>query len=196
MVGDLARDSTAARADTILSIEHVMRAVMALAAHVSSCTTAPRSREGRAGQVVRDPRRHRRPISARKRSLMLTRRGPRRITTATRGRSTAYPLEVEQGAIVAIVGANGAGRALAHPHHQPACWPARAARSSIVAAISAGWPSHRVCDLGIGQVAGGRRYSRRSRSPKTSLWARCCLARAPAGRERNLERVSTRCFRC
>jgi len=64
-------------------------------------------------------------------------------------------LEAQQGAIVAIVGSNGAGK------------------SSLIRTIAgierpqsgtvmykgqdiAGWPSHRVCELGIGQVAEGR----------------------------------------
>ncbi len=64
-------------------------------------------------------------------------------------------LEIEQGAIVAIVGANGAGktsliRTIAGMH--------KPARGRIVyrGQDIAGWPSHKVCDLGIGQVAEGR----------------------------------------
>src|SRR5688500_18433241 len=64
-------------------------------------------------------------------------------------------LEVDEGAIVAIVGANGAGktsliRTIAGMH--------RPARGRIVlrGAEIAGLPPHRVCDLGIGQVADGR----------------------------------------
>ncbi len=64
-------------------------------------------------------------------------------------------LEVEEGAIVAIVGANGAGktsliRAVAGMNR-----PARG-RIRFRGADIAGWPSHRVCNLGIGQVAEGR----------------------------------------
>jgi branched-chain amino acid transport system ATP-binding protein len=67
----------------------------------------------------------------------------------------AVSLTVEEGAIVAIVGANGAGktsliRAIAGQH--------RPARGRVIfrGADIAGWPSHRVCNLGIGQVAEGR----------------------------------------
>src|SRR4051795_11475488 len=64
-------------------------------------------------------------------------------------------LEVEQGAIVAIVGANGAGktsliRTIAGML-RPAAGAIRYRGSDI-----AGWPSYRVCNLGIGQVAEGR----------------------------------------
>ena len=64
-------------------------------------------------------------------------------------------LEIEEGAIVAIVGANGAGkttliRALAGMLPQ--------ARGRVIFRDTdiSRWPSHRVCDLGLGQVAEGR----------------------------------------
>src|SRR5262245_64320202 len=64
-------------------------------------------------------------------------------------------LEIGEGAVVAIVGANGAGktsliRTIAGMHHP--------VRGRIIwrGADIAGLPSHRVCDLGIGQVAEGR----------------------------------------
>jgi branched-chain amino acid transport system ATP-binding protein len=64
-------------------------------------------------------------------------------------------LVVEEGSIVTIVGANGAGktsliRAIAGMH--------RSGRGRILfrGQDIAGWPSHRVCNLGIGQVAEGR----------------------------------------
>ena len=53
----------------------------------------------------------------------------------------------------------------------------------------AGWPSHKVCELGLGQVAEGRQVFPSligRREPRT--WARCWRAPAPR-RARNLERV-------
>src|SRR5437667_10353 len=64
-------------------------------------------------------------------------------------------LEIEEGAIVAIVGANGAGktsliRTIAGMHR-----PVRGSITFRDVEIG-GWESHRVCNLGIGQVAEGR----------------------------------------
>src|SRR5262249_60588166 len=64
-------------------------------------------------------------------------------------------LEIGEGAIVAIVGANGAGktsliRTIAGMHR-----PARG-RIAFRDTEIGGWESHRVCNLGIGQVAEGR----------------------------------------
>jgi branched-chain amino acid transport system ATP-binding protein len=64
-------------------------------------------------------------------------------------------VEVPAGEIVAIVGANGAGkssliRAIAGME-RPA-----AGRIDFKGQDIAGWPAHRVCALGIGQVAEGR----------------------------------------
>ncbi len=96
-------------------------------------------------------------------------------------------LEVEQGAIVAIVGANGAGktsliRTIAGIH--------KPARGRIVFRNEdiAGWPSHRVCDLGIGQVAEGRQiFPTLSVAENLSMGA--MIPRAQTSREQNLERV-------
>src|ERR1043165_7861585 len=61
-------------------------------------------------------------------------------------------LEVEEGAIVAIVGANGAGKTSLI---RTIAGMLRRARGAIRyrGGVIAGWPSYRVCDLGIGQVA-------------------------------------------
>jgi branched-chain amino acid transport system ATP-binding protein len=96
-------------------------------------------------------------------------------------------LEIEEGAIVAIVGANGAGktsliRTIAGMH--------RPTRGRILyrGADIAGWPSHRVCDLGVGQVAEGRQVFP-TLSVAENLAMGAMLPRARAGRARNLERV-------
>jgi branched-chain amino acid transport system ATP-binding protein len=96
-------------------------------------------------------------------------------------------LEIAQGAIVAIVGANGAGktsliRTIAGMHK-----PARG-RILYRGQDIAGWPSHKVCDLGIGQVAEGRQVFP-SLSIAENLAMGAMLPRARAARERNLEKV-------
>src|SRR6267142_7171102 len=96
-------------------------------------------------------------------------------------------LDVTQGDIVAIVGANGAGktsliRTIAGMHK-----PARG-RILFRGTDIAGWPSHRVCDLGIGQVAEGRQVFP-TLSVADNLAMGAVLSRARAGRAGNLERV-------
>jgi branched-chain amino acid transport system ATP-binding protein len=96
-------------------------------------------------------------------------------------------LDVTEGDIVAIVGANGAGktsliRTIAGMH--------RPARGRILyrGRDIAGWPSHRVCNLGIGQVAEGRQvFPTLSIAENLSMGA--MLPRATASRANNLERV-------
>jgi len=96
-------------------------------------------------------------------------------------------LEVAEGSIVAIVGANGAGkssliRTIAGMH--------RPARGRIVfrGRDIAGWPSHRVCDQGIGQVPEGRQVFP-TLTVAENLAMGAMLPRARAARARNLERV-------
>jgi len=96
-------------------------------------------------------------------------------------------LEIVQGEIVAIVGANGAGktsliRTIAGMH-KPARGHIRYRGEDI-----AGWPSYRVCDLGIGQVAEGRQVFP-TLSVAENLAMGAMLPRARACRAANLERV-------
>jgi branched-chain amino acid transport system ATP-binding protein len=96
-------------------------------------------------------------------------------------------LEVTQGSIVAIVGANGAGkssliRTIAGMHR-----PARG-RIAFRGRDIAGWPSHRVCDQGIGQVPEGRQVFP-TLTVAENLAMGAMLPRARAARARNLERV-------
>jgi branched-chain amino acid transport system ATP-binding protein len=96
-------------------------------------------------------------------------------------------LDVEDGAIVAIVGANGAGkttliRALAGMN--------RSATGRVVfrGENILGWPSHRICNLGIGQVAEGRQIFP-TLTVDENLDIGAMLPRARAGRAKNRERV-------
>jgi len=96
-------------------------------------------------------------------------------------------LEIGEGAVVAIVGANGAGktsliRTIAGMHH-----PARG-RIVFRDIEIGGWESHRVCNLGIGQVAEGRQVFP-TLSVAENLDVGAMLPRARGSRVRNLERV-------
>ncbi len=96
-------------------------------------------------------------------------------------------LDIEEGAIVAIVGANGAGkttliRAIAGMQQR--------IRGQIIyrGTDIAGWPSFRVCDLGIGQVAEGRQVFP-TLTVAENLDIGAMLPRARAARIKNKERV-------
>ena len=96
-------------------------------------------------------------------------------------------LEVEEGAIIAIIGANGAGkttliRALAGMN--------RSASGRVIfrGENILGWPSHRICNLGIGQVAEGRQIFP-SLSVDENLDIGAMLPRAHGSRMKNRERV-------
>lgn len=96
-------------------------------------------------------------------------------------------LDIDEGAIIAIVGANGAGktsliRTIAGMHAP--------ARGQVLyrGANIAGWPSHKVCELGIGQVAEGRQVFP-TLSIAENLEMGALLPRARADRTKNLDRV-------
>ncbi len=96
-------------------------------------------------------------------------------------------LEIEEGAIVAIVGANGAGkttliRSLA------GMLPQAHGRVVFRDTDISRWPSHRICDLGLGQVAEGRQVFP-TLSVAENLDIGGMLPRARAQRVRNRERV-------
>jgi branched-chain amino acid transport system ATP-binding protein len=96
-------------------------------------------------------------------------------------------IEIEQGAIVTIVGANGAGkssliRTIAGMHGH--------SRGRILyrATDITCWPSYKVCNLGSGQVAEGRQvFPTPTVAENLALGA--LVPRAHAGRERNIDRV-------
>jgi len=96
-------------------------------------------------------------------------------------------LGVEAHSVVAIVGANGAGktsliRTIAGIH--------KPARGRILwhGQDIAGWPSHKVCELGIGQVAEGRQIFP-TLTVRENLETGSMLKRAKSKRHTNLERV-------
>ncbi|HWK94427.1 MAG TPA: ABC transporter ATP-binding protein [Pseudolabrys sp.] len=98
-------------------------------------------------------------------------------------------LEIPERAIVAIVGANGAGktsliRAIAGIN--------KPTRGRIVYRGDniAGLPSYKVCNLGIGQVAEGRQVFP-TLTIAENLAMGAMIPRAKANRDRNLERVYT-----
>ncbi|MGA7011926.1 MAG: ATP-binding cassette domain-containing protein, partial [Pseudolabrys sp.] len=92
-------------------------------------------------------------------------------------------LQIEEGAIVAIVGANGAGKTSLI---RTIAGMLSAARGRILyrGTDITRWPSHRVCDLGIGQVAEGRQVFP-TLSVAENLAMGAMLPRARHSREQN-----------
>ena len=98
-------------------------------------------------------------------------------------------LDIEEGAIVAIIGANGAGKTTLI---RAVAGMLRQARGKVMFCGTdiSRWPSHRVCDLGLGQVAEGRQIFP-TLSVEENLDIGAMLHRARAQRKRNRERVLT-----
>jgi branched-chain amino acid transport system ATP-binding protein len=96
-------------------------------------------------------------------------------------------IDIEEGAIVAIVGANGAGKTSLIRTIAGMLKPARG-RVLFRGLDIAGWASHKVCDLGIGQVAEGRQVFP-SLSVAENLAMGAMLPRARAESASNLDKV-------
>ena len=96
-------------------------------------------------------------------------------------------IDVEEGKIVAIVGANGAGKTSLI---RTIAGMQRPAQGRIVFRDTdiTGWPSHRVCDAGIGQVAEGRQVFP-TLTVKENLEVAALLPRARRKRADSLARV-------
>jgi branched-chain amino acid transport system ATP-binding protein len=96
-------------------------------------------------------------------------------------------LEVAEGAIVAIVGANGAGKTTLIRTIAGMLRPAQG-RIRLRENDIAGLPSHRVCNLGVGQVAEGRQVFP-TLTVLENLEMGAMLPRARTEQVQNLERV-------
>jgi branched-chain amino acid transport system ATP-binding protein len=96
-------------------------------------------------------------------------------------------LEVPAGEIVAIVGANGAGKS-SLIRTIAGIEKARAGRVTFKGREITRLPSHAICDLGIGQVAEGRQVFP-SLSVEENLQMGALLPRARAGARAMLQRV-------
>jgi branched-chain amino acid transport system ATP-binding protein len=94
---------------------------------------------------------------------------------------------VEEGRIVAIVGANGAGKTSLIRSIAGMLRPAHG-RIRFRGQDISGWPSHRVCNAGIGQVAEGRQVFP-TLTVRENLDVAALLPRARARRAESLARV-------
>ena len=99
----------------------------------------------------------------------------------------ALSIDVEEGRIVAIVGANGAGKTSLIRTIAGMQSPARG-RITFRGADITGWPSHRVCNAGIGQVAEGRQVFP-TLTVRENLEVAALLPRARSARAESLARV-------
>jgi len=96
-------------------------------------------------------------------------------------------IDVEEGKIVAIVGANGAGKTSLIRTIAGMQRPAQG-RITFRGADITGWPSHRVCNAGIGQVAEGRQVFA-TLTVRENLEVAALLRRARGQRAESLARV-------
>jgi branched-chain amino acid transport system ATP-binding protein len=96
-------------------------------------------------------------------------------------------IEIAAGEIVAIVGANGAGKSslirTIHGIEAPA-----AGRITFDSVDITGWPSHRTCEIGVGHVAEGRQVFP-NLSVLENLEMGATLKRARSAEKATLERV-------
>ena len=141
---------------TILLIEHVMRAVMALAHSVTVLHQGEVVARGTPEEIVREPAvlECYLGVDAAMMSVLLEVRDLDVFYEDAQALS-GVSLDVPNGEIVAIVGSNGAGkstliRAIAGIER------ARAGSISFSGRDLGGLDSHEICNLGIGQVAEGR----------------------------------------
>jgi branched-chain amino acid transport system ATP-binding protein len=96
-------------------------------------------------------------------------------------------IDVEEGKTVAIVGANGAGKTSLIRTIAGMQRPAQG-RITFRGADITGWPSHRVCNAGIGQVAEGRQVFA-TLTVRENLEVAALLRRARSNRAESLARV-------
>ena len=96
-------------------------------------------------------------------------------------------LEIEKGSVTAIVGSNGAGKTSLIRTVAGIYKPARG-RILFQGVDVAGWSSHKICNLGIGQVAEGRQIFP-TLSVAENLAMGAMLPRARRSRQENLEKV-------
>ena len=96
-------------------------------------------------------------------------------------------IEIAAGEVVAIVGANGAGKSslirAIHGIERPAAGTVRFDGADIT-----GWPSHRVCETGVGHVAEGRQVFP-NLSVLENLEMGATLKRARSAEKATLDRV-------
>jgi len=99
----------------------------------------------------------------------------------------AIRFDVREGEIVAIVGSNGAGKTSLIRTIAGMYKPTRG-RILYRGVDIAGWSSHKICDLGIGQVAEGRQVFP-SLTVGENLATGAMIPRARSSRARNIDRV-------